>query len=98
VSALSEAEDALRGIADVIRAKADELTGSHLPVVHDAAQTLARLTSSRIVTEVMQYGEEHLPSSTVDAVVALIRDTGEAALRIASLTAPPPPAEGPVQP
>lgn len=88
---LAEVEARLRGMADGLHAQADELLGTHAAVVHDAAGVIQKLTSSRIVSEVMQYGEEHLPASTVDAIVTVIRDAGEAASRISQLTAPPPP-------
>lgn len=90
-SLLTDVENALRAIGSELHAKGDELITQHAAVVHDAAETVQKLTSSRIVTEVMQYGEDILPTSTVDAVVALVHDAGEAAARIAQLTAPPPP-------
>lgn len=92
---LTELEADLRAKADTLHAIGDDIIGRHAAVVHDAADALTRLTSSRIVTEVMQYGEDLLPSPTVDAIVNLIRGAGDAAARIAQLTTPPvaPPAE-----
>ena len=97
---LNAVENGLRAMADDLRAKADEILGTHAAVVHDAAGVLQKLTTSRIVSEVMQYGEEFLPAGTVDAIVTVIRDAGEAAARIAQLTTPPPApaAPEPVQP
>lgn len=89
MSEIAELEDKLKSWAADITDRAQRLVSEAVPVVHDGAESLAKLTSSRIVTELEQYGEDILPSTTVDAVVSLIHDAGEAATRIAALTGPP---------
>lgn len=90
---LLEVEDKLKVYAQELYDRAEGLLKEAAPVVHDGATTLQQLTSSKIVSEVMQYGEDVLPADVVDAVVTIIRGAGEAASKIASLTAPPAPAQ-----
>lgn len=85
---LLEVEDKIKLIAQEGYDRAESLLKEIAPVVHDGATTLQQLTSSKIVSEVMQYGEDILPADVVDAVVTIIRGAGEAASKIAQLSAP----------
>ena len=91
MSILSDIEDGIGTVVDELRAKADQMEQQFKPVIHDAADSLAQLSQSRIVSELTQWGEAVLPSTTVDAIVAIIRDAGTVAARVSELTAPPPP-------
>lgn len=89
MSVLSDIENDIRTWAADLTDRADKLVTQAAPVVHDASETLESLTKSKIVTELQQYGEDLLPPETVDAIVSLIKGAGEAATKIAQLTAPP---------
>jgi hypothetical protein len=95
MSEIAELEEKIRSWAADITDRAQRLVTEAAPVVHDGADALQKLTSSKIVSELQQYGEDILPPETVDAIVSLIRGAGEAAARIASLTTPPAPAADP---
>ena len=95
---LTDVEAGLGGLVGELRARADEIEQRHAPVIHDAAEILERMSQSKITAELMQLAEGVLPASTEDAIVAIIRDAGEAASKLAAATAQPaepaPPAEG----
>jgi hypothetical protein len=97
-SILTEVEDGLGTWIDDLRARADQLEQHFRPVIHDGAVALERMSQSPIVSELMQLGEGALPESTEAAIVAIIRDAGTAAAKVAELTAPPPAPEEPAQP
>lgn len=95
MSLLSEAKEKLDSFATEITDRAQSLLHDISPVVNDGATALENFSKSKIVTELAQYGEDILPESTVNAIVGLIHDAGEAAAKIASLTAPPSAEEAP---
>ena len=92
--------NALHDIEAELSAFADRMKAAIVPVVHDGAETLARLSQSSIVQEVLQLTEQLDPAD--EALVAnMVKILGEKAAQIAQLTAPPPadpPAEEQVAP
>jgi hypothetical protein len=80
--------NALHDIEAELAAFADRVKTALVPVVHDGAETLARLSASRIVQEVLQFTEPLDPADE-EMAAALIRTLGEKAAQIAQLTAPP---------
>lgn len=92
MTSLADIEARIGQVAQDLLDHAEHLKSEVAPVVHDGAVTLQKLTSSKIVSELMQYGEEILPADVTEAIVSIIRGAGEAANRIAQLTAPPAPA------
>lgn len=95
-SLLTDIADGLGGVVDELRTRADQIEQHFKPVIHDGAALLERLSQSTIVSELMQLADGVLPATTEQAIVAIIRDAGAAAARVAELTAPPaPPADQP---
>lgn len=77
MTSLADIETRLRDLAD-----------DALPVIHDGAETLAKLTQSPIVAELQQLIAP-LDPAVEAAVAAIIRSAGEAAEKVAELTAAP---------
>ena len=74
-------------LADV-RARFDRVEAESLPVIHDGALALEQLTQSKVVAEIQQLAQPLDPE--LDTFLAgIVRTAGEAAAKIAALTAPP---------
>lgn len=87
MSLLTDVEDEFRTFADDLRTRAERIAGHFVPVVHDSAAALDKLTSSPIVQELLQLVAP-LDKPVEDAVVAIIHGAGLAAEKIAELTRP----------
>ena len=72
-----------------IETRLRDLAADALPVIRDGAETLAHLTQSKIVAELQQLAAP-LDPEVESAIAAIIRSAGQAADKIAQLTAPEP--------
>lgn len=85
---LSDVEGDLNGFIADVRAKVDRVEAESLPVIHSGALALEQLTQSKVVGEIQQLAEPLDPE--LDTFLAgIVRTAGEAAAKIAALTAPP---------
>ena len=93
MSALLDVEAKFKDFADKITAGLDDLRQNAVPIVHDASESLERLTQTKVVNEILQFGGTIDPALD-EALAAIVRGAGAAAAKVAELTAPPAPAEG----
>lgn len=87
MSLIADLENEVRTLGDDLRERADKIAAHFVPVVHDSAAALEKLTASPIVAELMNLVAP-LDKPVEDAVVAIIHGAGLAAEKIAELTRP----------
>ena len=93
MSALLDVKTDIVNVLADVTAKLEHLSASAPQVIDDGATALERLSKSAIVGELEQLVAP-LDPALEQAIAAIIRGAGDAAAKVASLTAPPAPAEG----
>lgn len=93
MSALLDIETKIKDFGARVTADLQELVTTAPPVIHDASESLARLSSSKIVVELEQLAQPIDPALE-EVLAGMIRTAGAAASKVAELTAAAnPPAE-----